>query len=75
MTSTHELLMTFLYTARIRGLNPQDTLKKALNMLARNPDTDIAPLLVLPSKEQPAGCATPYLLAVKTEPLPKPYLF
>ena len=53
---TRELLMTFLYTARIRGLNPNTTLEKALNMLCCNPDADIAPLLELSAKELPASC-------------------
>ena len=53
---TRELLMTFLYTARIRGLDPKATLEKALNMLCCNPDADIAPLFGLPAKEQPAKC-------------------
>jgi len=42
---TREILMTFLYTARIRGLDPGATLEKALNLLCRDPLADIAPLL------------------------------
>lgn len=51
---TRELLMTFLYTARMRGLEPKTTLEKALNMLCLDPNADIAPLFGLQTKEQPA---------------------
>ena len=54
---TRELLMTFLYTARIRGLDPKDTLEKALNMLCSDPAADITPLFGLPAKEKPDKCA------------------
>jgi len=42
---TSEILMTFLYTARTRGLDPADTLEQALNFLCRNPTADILPLI------------------------------
>lgn len=45
---TRGILMTFLYTARIRGLDPGATLEKVLNLLCRDPSADIAPLLGLP---------------------------
>ena len=54
---TRELLMTFLYTARIRGLDPKVTLEKALNMLCSDPAADIAPLFGLTAKEKPARSA------------------
>jgi hypothetical protein len=44
---TREILMTFLYTARIRGLDPGATLEKVLNLLCRDPSADIAPILGL----------------------------
>lgn len=44
---TREILMTFLYTARIRSLDPGATLEKALNLLCRNPSADISSLLGL----------------------------
>lgn len=44
---TREILMTFLYTARIRGLDPRATLEKALNLLCRDPSSDISTLLGL----------------------------
>lgn len=40
-----EVLMTFLHTARIRGLEPAKILEKALNLLGLNPQADIFPLL------------------------------
>ena len=45
--------MTFLYTARIHGLDPKATLEKALNMLCSDPAADIAPLFGLAAKEKP----------------------
>ena len=42
-----EILMTFLYTARIRGLDPGATLGKVLNLLCRDPSSDISTLLGL----------------------------
>lgn len=42
---TREILMTFLYTARTRGLDPAATLEQALNLLCRNQTADILPLL------------------------------
>jgi len=49
---TREILMTFLYTARVRGLDPRETLRKALNLLCRDPAADIAPLLGFPAEPQ-----------------------
>jgi len=46
---TREVLMTFLYTARSRGLDPEKTLEEALNILSENPDTDIYQLLLKPN--------------------------
>ena len=54
---TRELLMTFLYTAKIRGLDPKATLEKALNILCSDPAADIAPLLGLKAKVPPAKSA------------------
>ena len=48
---TRELLMTFLYTARISELDPKVSLEKALNMLCSDHDADIAPLFGLPAKK------------------------
>jgi len=47
---TREIIMTFLHTARIRGLDPRAALRDALNLLCRDPSTDIAPLLGLPAE-------------------------
>lgn len=44
---TREILMTFLYTARIRGLDPRAALEKALNLLCRDPSADISLVLGL----------------------------
>lgn len=54
---TRELLMTFLYTARIRGLDPKATLEKALNMLCLNPNADIATLFGLNEKQSNSSAA------------------
>jgi len=49
---TREILMTFLYTARIRGLDPGAILREALDRLCRDPAADLAPLLGLPALAQ-----------------------
>lgn len=52
---TREILMTFLYTARIRGLDPGATLEKALNLLCHDPSADIAHLLGLERESEAQG--------------------
>jgi hypothetical protein len=42
---TREILMTILHTARARGADPENTLKKILDILCQNPDADVMPLL------------------------------
>jgi len=42
---TREILMTILHTARIRGLDPGVVLEKALDLLCRDPNANILPLL------------------------------
>jgi len=42
---TRETLMTILHTARIRSHDPGTILEKALNLLCRDPNADILPLL------------------------------
>lgn len=41
---TREVLMSFLHTARLRGLNPETALKDALDILSRDPTADVLPL-------------------------------
>ena len=44
---TREIIMTFLYTAKTRGLDPKIILEKALNILTRDPTADVTHLLGL----------------------------
>ena len=43
--NNREILMTFLHTARIRGLDAKHILEKTLNLLCLNKDADVLPLL------------------------------
>jgi hypothetical protein len=61
--------MTFLYTARIRGLDPKATLEKALNMLCCDPDADIAGKRAACSPRSLITEKLAFQSAVKTEPL------
>jgi hypothetical protein len=49
-----EILMAFLHTAKIRGLDPGGTFKEALDVLSLDPTADILPLLGLQKETQAA---------------------
>lgn len=49
---TREIMMTFLYTARTRGLDPKATLENALNILGRDPTADVTLLFGFKSESK-----------------------
>jgi len=52
-------LMSFLHTARLRGLDPEAALKNALDILSRDPTADVLHLFGFKSEcqEQPSAAA------------------
>jgi transposase len=56
---TREVLMSFLHTARLRGLDPEAALKDALDILSRDPTADVLPIFGFKpeSPEQPSAVA------------------
>jgi hypothetical protein len=47
-----EIIMTFLYTARTRGLDPKAILKNTLNILGRDPTADVTHLFGFKSESK-----------------------